>query len=109
MSHAKTTFDLAELRQRAAQRKGGDKLTITIDGKPYTIPVPGFWPDRVKELARRSREDGDVPFVRELMGAEKYEKFVAAGGRSDDVALLLEEYQQAQGADLGESSPSPTS
>ncbi|MEV6102617.1 hypothetical protein [Nocardia sp. NPDC051981] len=106
---SKTTFSLDELRQRAAQRKGGDKLTITIDGTPFTIPVPGFWPDRVKEMARRSREDGDIPFVRELMGAKEYEKFVAAGGRSDDVALLLEEYKAAQGADLGESSPSPSS
>lgn len=103
---SRTTFDLEELRQRAAQRKGGDRLTITVSGKPFTIPVPGFWPDRVKELARRSREDGDIPFVRELMGAREYEAFVKAGGRSDDVALLLEEYKRAQGAELGESSPS---
>ncbi|MEW1895911.1 hypothetical protein [Streptomyces albidoflavus] len=109
MSHGKTTFDLAELRQRAAQRKGGDKLTITVDGKPYTIPMPGFWPDDVKEAARKSGEDGDIPFVRALMGAKEYEKFVAAGGRSSDIQLLLEEYKQTQGADLGESSPSPTS
>ncbi|MGW9617202.1 hypothetical protein ACWGUP_17805 [Streptomyces diastaticus] len=109
MSHGKTTFDLAELRQRAAQRKGGDKLTITIDGKPYTIPMPGFWPDEVKELARKSREDGDLPFVRELMGPKQWEAFTKAGGRSDDIMLLVNEYKDSQGADLGESSPSPTS
>lgn len=106
---SKTTYDLADLRARAAQRKGSDKLTITVEGKPYTIPVPGFWPDEVKELARRSREDGDIPFVRALMGAKQYAAFVEAGGRSDDISLLLEEYKASQGADLGESSPSPTS
>lgn len=106
---SKTTYDLTELRQRAAQRKGSDRLTITVEGKPYAIPVPGFWPDEVKELARRSREEGDIPFVRALMGAQQYEQFVAAGGRSDDISLLLEEYKASQGADLGESSPSPTS
>lgn len=107
---SKTTFSLADLRQRAAQRKGGDKLTITIDGTPFTIPVPGFWSDEVKDLARGSKEHGDLPFVTALLGGQKqYEKFKAAGGRSDDVGLLLDEYRAAQGADLGESSPSPTS
>ncbi|MGW6695554.1 hypothetical protein ACWF62_17440 [Rhodococcus sp. NPDC054953] len=103
---SKTTYDLADLRQRAAQRKGGDKLTITIDGKPYTIPMPGFWPDEVKQLALKSREDGDVPFVRQLMGPKQWEAFAKAGGRSDDIMLLINEYKAAQGAELGESSPS---
>lgn len=102
----KTTFTLEELRQRAADRKGGDQLTITAGGKPFSIPVPGFWPDSAKEAARRARETGDVAFVRELMGAKEYGAFVRAGGRSDDVQLLLDEYRLAQGADLGESSPS---
>jgi hypothetical protein len=107
---SRTTFSLNELRQRAAQRKGGDKLTITIDGKPFCIPVPGFWPDELKELARKSRDQGDIPFVTALLGGPKeYEKFKAAGGRADDISLLLEEYKAGQGADLGESSPSPTS
>lgn len=106
---SKTTFSLDELRRRAADRKGGDKLTITIDGKPYAIPMPGFWPDSVKELARKSRDDGDLPFVRELMGPKQWAAFVKAGGRSDDIMLLVSEYKEAQGADLGESSPSPTS
>lgn len=104
---SKTTFSLEELRQRAAQRKGGDKLTITVGGKPFTIPMPGFWPDEVKELARGSKQTGDVPFVTALLGGPKeFEKFKAAGGRCDDVALLLDEYKTGQGADLGESSPS---
>ncbi|MFB7900654.1 hypothetical protein ACFC1B_30620 [Streptomyces xiamenensis] len=103
---SKTTFDLEELRQRAAQRKGGDRLTITVGGKPFTIPTPGFWSDDIKEAARKSRETGDLPFVRLLMGAKEYEKFVAVGGRADDVALLLDEYRASQGAELGESSPS---
>lgn len=105
-----TTFKLDELRRRAAERRGGDKLTIVIDGKPFAIPAPGFWPDRVKELARQAREQGDLPFVRELMGAKEYDEFAAAGGRSDDITLILEEYKKGQGVeDLGESSPSPTS
>lgn len=106
---SKTTFSLDELRTRAAQRRGGDTLTITIDGKPFTIPVPGFWPDDIKELARKSKVDGDLPFVRALMGAKRYAEFVKAGGRADDIALLLQEYKREQGADLGESSPSLTS
>jgi hypothetical protein len=107
---SKTTFSLDELRARAAERRGGDKLTITIGGKPFVIPAPGFWPDEIKDLARRSKEQGDLPFVRALMGAKEYEKFAAAGGRADDIGLIIEEYRRAQGVDdLGESSPSPTS
>ncbi|ONK09434.1 hypothetical protein [Streptomyces sp. MP131-18] len=107
---SRTTFDLEELRRRAAQRKGGDKLTVTVDGKPYSIPAPGFWPDELKEAAKNSRHTGDIPFVRKLMGTKQYEAFTAAGGRADDLLLLIEEYKQAQGVDdLGESSPSPTS
>lgn len=105
----KTTFNLDELRQRAADRRGGDKLTIVIGGKPFAIPAPGFWPDDVKEAARQSRETGDIPFVQALMGAEKYKEFVVAGGRSDDIALLIEEFKRAQGVEsLGESTPSPS-
>jgi hypothetical protein len=103
---SKTTYSLEELRQRAADRKGGDQLTITAGGKPFSIPMPGFWPDAAKDAARKSRETGDAAFVRKLMGAKEYDAFVAAGGRSDDVQLLLEEYRHSQGADLGESSTS---
>lgn len=106
---SKTTFSLDELRARAAERRGGDTLTITAGGKPFSIPAPGFWDDRIKELARQSREQGDLPFVRALMGAKRYEEFAAAGGRADDIGLLIQEYRRAQGAELGESSPSPTS
>lgn len=107
---SKTTFSLDELRARAAERRGGDALTITADGKPFTIPAPGFWSDEVKELARQSRTHGDLPFVRALMGAKEYEKFKAAGGRADDVGLLIDEYRRSQGVEsLGESGPSPTS
>ncbi|MGP4114657.1 hypothetical protein ACTWP5_27575 [Streptomyces sp. 4N509B] len=107
---SKTTFSLDELRARAAERRGGDTLTITADGKPFTIPAPGFWPDEIKEKARQARTRGDLPFVRALMGAKRYEEFVAAGGRSDDIGLLIDEYKRAQGVDdLGESGPSSSS
>ena len=107
---SRTTFDLEELRRRAAQRKGGDRLTITVSGKPYSIPAPGFWPDELKEAAQKVRETGDVPFARRLMGAEQYDRFVVAGGRADDLLLLIDEHKSNQGVEsLGESSPSPTS
>ncbi|NJQ14227.1 hypothetical protein [Streptomyces bohaiensis] len=102
----KTTYSLDELRQRAADRKGGDKLTITAGGKPFSIPMPGFWPDEVKRKALSSRSEGDEPFIRALMGSDAFDRFVAAGGRTDDINLLLQEYKEAQGADLGESSAS---
>lgn len=103
-------YNLSDLRARAAERKGGDTLTIAIDGTPFEIPAPGFWPDEVKALARQSKTDGDLPFVQALMGKDRYTKFAELGGRSDDLMLLLEEYKAQQGVDdLGESSPSPTS
>lgn len=106
----KTTFDLAELRRRAADRRGGDTLTITAGGKPFSIPAPGFWPDSLKAAAQKIKDTGDLPFARELMGGGKrYAEFVAAGGRADDLLLLIDEHKRAQGAELGESSPSPTS
>lgn len=106
----RTTYPLDELRRRAAERKGGDKLTITIGGKPFEIPAPGFWDDSLKEAAQKTRETGDVPFARQLMGADVYERFVTAGGRADDLLLIIEEYRADQGVEsLGESGPSPTS
>jgi hypothetical protein len=102
----KTTYNLDELRARAAQRRG-DKLTIVAGGKPYSIPAPGFWSDEQKEAGRQSRETGDVAFYRTLMGPEQYDKFAAAGGRADDLNLLVEEHRADQGVEsLGESTPS---
>jgi hypothetical protein len=106
----RTTFPLEELRRRAADRRGGDTLTVTAGGKPYSIPAPGFWDDSLKEAAQKARETGDIAFARTLMGPKEYEKFVAAGGRADDLLLLIEEYRADQGVEsLGESGPSSTS
>ncbi|MDT0270584.1 hypothetical protein RM844_30355 [Streptomyces sp. DSM 44915] len=106
----RTTYSLEELRRRAADRRGGDALTITAGGKPFTIPAPGFWDDSLKEAAQQTRQTGDVPFARQLMGEAQYEKFTAAGGRADDLLLIIEEYRADQGVEsLGESGPSPTS
>jgi hypothetical protein len=106
----RNTYPLDELRRRAAERKGGDTLTITVGGKPFTIPAPGFWDDSLKEAAQRTRETGDIVFARQLMGAERYDAFVKAGGRADDLLLIIEEFRADQGVEsLGESGPSPTS
>ncbi|NJQ04293.1 hypothetical protein [Streptomyces lonarensis] len=103
----KTSYDLADLRRRAAQRKGGDTLSITVGGRSYSMPMPGFWPDHLKEALRRVADTGDVVFAQTLLGKEEYAKFVEAGGRADDLMLLIQEHREDQGADLGESSPSP--
>lgn len=107
MSKGRARFKLAELRQREADKSGGDTIEIeTEDGTVFAFPAPGFWDDDAK-LAFTSNDD--VTGVKVLLGPKEYVRFRAAGGRADDVALALKAYAEEQGLGLGESSASPNS
>jgi hypothetical protein len=90
---------LSTLRQEAEKRE-----TVTIefegvDGETYTIPGPAFWPDEAHDAAARNAV---ADLGRSLLG-DQYDKFVAGGGRSADLALVVEAYADEQGVSLGES------
>lgn len=99
-------FKLAELRQKQAD-KSGDVIEIeTPGGDVFELPALGFWPDEAKEAMADNR---DVECVKRLLGPKEYLKFRQAGGRADDVALVLRAVAAEQGLDLGESQASSSS
>lgn len=107
MSKGRARFKLAEIRQRHAEKIGGETVEIeTEDGSVFEVPAPGFWNDDAKELFAKNL---DVAGVKALIGPREYLRFVQAGGRADDVALVLKAFAAEQGLSVGESTASPTS
>lgn len=103
----RSRFKLSEIRQRHAEKVGGSTIEIeTDDGSVFELPAPGFWDDDAKELFSKNR---DVQGVKALLGVRDYLRFVQAGGRADDVALVLREFADEQGLTVGESSASTDS
>jgi hypothetical protein len=94
----KARFNLATLRQAHADKNGGDVIDFEHDGKTYEIAAPGFWPDEVKTALKGG---DDIGAARALMG-DAYDDFREAGGRADDVMLVVAAYADAQGISLGE-------
>lgn len=101
MPKGRARYRLEELRAKRAA-KHGDTVEFEIGGEEFAVAAPGFWPDDAKRAMRR---DDDLAFAEALLGDE-YGRFAAAGGRSDDLALLLEEYAHEQGLTPGESARS---
>ncbi|MFK0294498.1 hypothetical protein ACIQU6_29075 [Streptomyces sp. NPDC090442] len=94
----KTRYRLAELRQAHADKTGGDVVEFEHNGATYTIAAPGFWDDEVKASLKAG---DDVAAAQALMG-DAYEDFREAGGRADDVMLVIGAYAEDQGATVGE-------
>lgn len=88
-------FDLAAIRQAEADKRG-NTLDFEFGDREFSIPAPGFIPDETKQLATN-----DLAFAQALLG-DDWDAFKAAGGRSDDIMLLLQAYAAAQGSSLGE-------
>jgi hypothetical protein len=96
----KARYRLATLRQNAADKMGGDRIEFEApDGTEFSIPAPGFWPDSAKEAVRAG---DDIGMAKALFGADAYGKFLACGGRTDDLTLIFTAYGESQGSDLGE-------
>lgn len=85
---------LAERKQRAA-KSGGEMIRFYLGEEHFEIPAPGFWPDELKIAAQEAGDD-DVEFARVLLG-ENWDRFLDAGGRSDDVTLLFQRFAKEQG------------
>ncbi|WP_433224467.1 hypothetical protein [Microtetraspora malaysiensis] len=94
----RSRYKLAELRAKHAERQGGDSIEFEHEDTVYTLPAPGFWPDAVKVALKAG---DDVAASAALMG-DAYQAFTAAGGRADDIMLLITAYADEQGISLGE-------
>jgi hypothetical protein len=91
-------FNLATLRNEHAEKSGGSTIEFDFEGSAYEIAAPGFWSDEVKIALKLG---DDIAASRALMG-EAYDDFVSAGGRADDVMLVVAAYADSQGVSLGE-------
>lgn len=94
----KARFNLNTLRQSHAEKTGGDSISFDFEGEVFEIAAPGFWPDAAKKALKAQ---DDIGAAEALMGA-RYEVFTDAGGRADDVMIVISAYADEQGLDLGE-------
>lgn len=81
------SFKLDELREQAAEALGCDPgYRVELDeGQPIFIPHPMFLDDTMQEGVDDA--DGAVDLARAVLGEAEHKRFLAAGGRSNDVAL----------------------
>lgn len=80
------------------ERKGreGSVEVETDDGQVFVIPPPELWPD---DVAKLYQENDGVGMCRALLGSDKYDAFVAAGGSSAMIGAI---FAEVHGADAGE-------
>jgi hypothetical protein len=106
----KRRFKLETVRQVQADKRGSEIEIEVGEGegaRTFVMPAPGFWPDEAVALMGKGEE---VKLAQALLGGtEQYASFVEAGGRAQDVALVISAYADEQGASTGESTASSSS
>lgn len=83
----KARFKLEALREQATESLGVTPGYIIEleDGTEVTIPNPMFVDDETQETIEAA--DSTIDIAKAVLGEELFDKFRAAGGRSNDVAL----------------------
>ncbi len=90
----KRTVDLEDYK--ASKAEEGSIPIRTKTGDVFVIPPPALWPDETLGLV----ENRDViAAARLLIGADRYDDFVAQGGTAQLVFALIKD---EQGLDAGE-------
>ena len=88
-------FDLAEVVAEA--RAAHPPIRIKMpDGQTFQIDPPQFWSDKAADP-----KVGPAQTAIEIMGAEQFKAFCAAGGSATRLNLVLEAWAKRQGVDLG--------
>ena len=99
----RTSYTLAQARKKVEDSVGGDRIEIFVEegGEPFSIPHPYFYDkatkDALQDLAGQKDPDEDAQ-TRILLG-EQYDRFVAAGGTTEQFNFVM----IAVGQDLKES------
>lgn len=83
----KARFKLEALRQQATESLGIEPgYTIELDdGSEINIAHPMFVDDEVQK--RLENAESTIEVAKAVLGDEDFDRFLAAGGRSNDVAL----------------------
>lgn len=90
----KARFKLEALRDQATESLGATPGYIIElnDGTEVTIPNPMFVDDETQELLEAA--DSTIEIARAVLGEDTFDKFRAAGGRSNDVAIAWQLMQK---------------
>lgn len=92
-------YDLRQLRQYKRD-EGVDVIEVEVaEGAVFRIPAPGFFPDAAYEALKAS---DNLALARALLGTD-YDAYREAGGKADDLGLVLEAWGKEQGIELPKS------
>lgn len=92
-------YNLAQLRQNKRDA-GVDVIDVELsEGVVFRIPAPGFFPDEAYEALKAS---DNLALARALLGTD-YDAYREAGGKADDLGLILEAWSKDQGVELPKS------
>lgn len=95
---AKNRYNLAALRQHKAD-EGVDVIELEVEDKVFRIPAPGFFPDEA-HIALKNKDS--IELAKSLLGTD-YDAYKEAGGKVDDIGLVLEAWGVDQGVDFPKS------
>lgn len=101
----KARFKLEALREQATESLGASPgYVIELDdGTEVTIPNPMFVDDDTQETIEAA--DSTIDIARAVLGDDTFDKFRAAGGRSNDVAIAWQLMQKEAEANLPSGNP----
>lgn len=90
----KARFKLEALRDQATESLGVTPGYIIEldDGTELTIPNPMFVDDETQQTIEEAESTIDI--AKAILGDELFDKFKAAGGRSNDIALAWQMMQK---------------
>lgn len=102
MSKADKTYNVETVVAEA--RAKHPPIKMACGGKAFSFDPPQLWNDDAADPKVGPRDT-----MIAVLGAEQYEKFVAAGGTYSALNLVIAAWAADQGVDLGKSSASASS
>jgi hypothetical protein len=99
-------YNLNVIIEQRTEAVGGEEVTFTWNEQQFSFPHPLLADDAWKEGL--SDVTGDVEFGQYVLG-EQYDAFIAAGGRSSYLAILMDNIRKDSEAKDGKGRPTRSS
>lgn len=96
-------YQLEEIVAQAEEAVGGTDVEFDFNGQSWSFPNPLFCGDKWSEEFQTLTGQEEV--ARFLLGDEQFDKFIAAGGNSNHVTLLLGQASRDTAAAMQDGSP----
>lgn len=101
-------YVLSEVKKQYVEAVGGDQVEVELpNGETVSFPHPLFADAEWKKAVDEAEDDHAK--AQAMLGEEQYERFVAAGGRAEDLGLVLMQVNRDMVDQLTDGTPTRSS